>query len=271
MKREYFLSFIAFFIISFNIFSQPLSETDQSAKRVSKKEFGIFAGLGGNIQSGLLTTSCDVCNFENGRKVGFTIGVLYEHEINRSFQFGGLLGYDSRSIDATFRENELLDATSTVTNRTEKVPILFRNSATLDFNNIMFVPYIKWNPAKFLFFRLGLDLSLNVSANLKRTKELLQNTARLSNGEIVNVRFTETKENIITQEDGEYSNANKLLFGIAPMIGGNIKLSKKTTLSPIFSYFYPLNAYSKSVTNFNISSMRVILELRFLLNNISTE
>ena len=272
MKREYFLSFIAFFLVSINIFSQNLSTTDQPTRDPDKKEFGFFAGLGGNMQNGKFLTSCN-CSFDNGLKLGFTIGALYEQELNKNlgFSVGAMLGYDNRSIKAVYSEYEKMALTSTSSGRTEDIPILFRNTASADFHNLIVIPYIKWTPFKYVFARLGFEAGINVSNHILYQKELLQSSARLSNGEIVSVNYEGTKSMVKTIDDSDFPEANRLLLSITPMIGGNIKISKKVTFSPVVYYSYPLNLYSSKGENFNVSAIRALLEVRILLNGRSDQ
>lgn len=269
MKREFFLSFIAFLILSFNIFSQNLSTTDSPLLEPDKKELGFFIGFGENIQNGKFKTSCN-CLFDNGLKFGFTIGVLYEQQISlqNHISVGSYLGYDNRSIKAIYSEYEPTQVTSSSSGRTESVAILFRNTSEASFHNLLLMPYLKWTPFKYLFFKVGLDLGINISNHLNYTKEIRSTTARLSNGELVSVSFDEKNPTYLikTIDDGDFPNTNAFIIGVSPMIGGNIFIGKKVTLSPQIYYSIPFTTYSTNGENFNISALRGIIELRIVLN-----
>ncbi|OGU12402.1 MAG: hypothetical protein A2X61_04575 [Ignavibacteria bacterium GWB2_35_12] len=260
-----FLASFLFFIFVLSTLGQikkkedtPLLPTEQI-----KTEVGVFIGLGGNSQSGIFITDTCKCEFDKGRGFGFTIGGLYESEIIRRLRWGGALAFDIRSFWASYRENESIEFFSEQVGRKVNVPVHFRHKAESQVFYLTFMPYLKYVPSKFIFFRFGFGGSFVLGAGLKHTKEILDETARLSTGEIVKIEYEKIGGKIATVEDGDFPAANSMQFSLEPAIGFTFPFGKKINFSPLFQYSIPLTKFSENGTDVKLSAWRIMLEFRY--------
>lgn len=264
--RIFMLTALFFIFTNQSVFAQKSDATPlQPEKFHTQRELGVYSGLGLNIQSGSFLTKCDCPAFENGTAFGWKFGFLYEQDIIPVLQFGAALGINSIGVDASYQYNKdrsfTTDVGGTVINDT--VPILFRQEARADFLNFEFMPYIKWSPASIFFVRLGFDIGLNLSSNIKHSEEILQKTVQLpSTGEIVEVSFKDGSTNAVV-ENGDFPNIVSPQFYIVPAVGLNIPLSENIFLAPVFDYSLPLSQVSTNGNGFSIADWRIVAELRW--------
>lgn len=245
-------------------FSQQFIATPlEPAKQPTQRETGLFIGLGPNWQSGSFNSICNCPAFEDGTKFGFSVGGIFEQDLSSQFQWGGLLLYNNLNIMASYKQYELIEATSQTNNTTELTKIPFRQAANADFSAFSLVPYFKWSPLDFLFLKIGVSASYIFYSNLNHTKELLQTSARLSNGETVSIKTEHgTLETIY---DGAFPGLNAVQFGIEPMLGFNFNLSKNVYLSPGFQFSVPLTKLTSNGDGFSVNYWRIFLEIRIAL------
>ncbi len=238
----------------------PLKPGEKS--RPTFKEIGLTAGMGVNFQTGMffIDQPC-FCEQYDGSGFGYSLGLVYEQDINAYFRFGALGLINGNSINSSFIETESVD----IMGGQERVNLDFRRSADAGFINFTFIPYIAWNPTQVFFVRLGFAGSFPLSATLYQTKELLTKTARLSDGSIVNVNLTGENKDFAVINDKKFDEVNSFQMAINPMAGFNISLSKRLLLSPYFMYSIPLNEVSTKGDNFRIHSWRIMFDLRWSL------
>ncbi len=230
--------------------------------RPTFKEIGVTAGLGVNFQTGMFSVPepC-FCEYYDGSGFGYSLGLVYEHDINAYFRFGALGLINGTGVISSYIEIESVDIIGT----TERVDVDFRRSADAGFVNFSLIPYFVWNPTQSLFFRLGFAGSFPLSASLYQTKELLTKTARLSDGSFVDVRILGENDEAAVLNDKQFDEVNSFQMAINPMIGVNISLSRKLILSPYFMYSIPMNEVSAAGDNFRIHTWRIMFDLRWSL------
>ncbi len=228
------------------------------------QDVGIYAGLGSNNQTGKFLGGCN-CLFDKGAAFGFTLGALYERTVLSSWLRVGLgLGIDFIGLDNTTLSQENIPVTSLATGLREDVLLDVKHTAATRLASFNISPYAKYTFKHWLFFRLGLTYSLLINNSFTHDKELKTTKTRLSNGEIVNVAFAENGKTKYTIEDGEFPNAQSMLY-LEPAIGLNIRLSNRILLSPIGQYGLPLNSVSSAFDGFKINKFRFLVELRYNL------
>jgi hypothetical protein len=228
------------------------------------QDLGIFAGVGANNQSGKFYGGCN-CEFDKGAAAGFTLGALYERvALAPWLRFGLGLGVDFLGLDNTTQNQENIPVTSQATGLTEYVLADVEHTATtrLAFFNIS--PYVKYTFKHWFFVRMGLTYSLLVQNSFTHDKELKTTKARLSNNEMVDLRFTENQDTKLTLVDGDFPGAKSILY-FEPAIGFNIRFSNKILMSPILQYGLPLGGVSDTYQDFKINKLRFMLELRYNL------
>ncbi len=222
------------------------------------KDIGFVIGLGMNFQSGTSYSTCNDCLFEDGSKFGFSLGIVYELPIiEKRLSYGGMLLFDKLDVSTTFREREAFEFEAG-----RYVPVNFRHHSDISASSLSLVPYLKWSPADIFFVKIGPSLSYLLQANLHHQKEFLDKTVLLPTGETVAGRFADNNKTIITVEDSEYPDVNKLQFGINTSIGLNFEFENNFIFAPYFMYNLPLTNISDFGEDFKIHSWRIMLEFR---------
>lgn len=244
--------------------SNPLTPLTEDKER----DFGVLIGLGMNFQTGDFYTYKDCkCLFSDGSKLGYSFGAFYQEEFANSLKWGLMLLYEGKSINSSYRIKEIDTVTSQITNRSELLPLEYRYKAETDINMISFLPYLDISLVDFLLTRVGFSVSTLTKAKFTHSKELLQNTARLSTGEVVIVDLEGSDGKIKVIDNTEFQNKNSLQFGAFAMLGANIRLSGNLYLSPVFQYSIPFTNISDEGNNFKVHSWRFFAQLSIKLGN----
>lgn len=251
--------------VNSHLFSQKIASPLEPEVKPIQREVGIILGVGPNWQTGSFVPTCTKCSFENGTKTGISIGGLYEQDVTPFLQAGLAIIYDSRGINASYREIEATTAVSPNTGDTVAANVQFRHQATSGIGFLTAMPYLKYSPFKFLFIKLGYSLSYVVSSSILHTKELLQNSVLLNDGTTATVSLTKGGT-LAVIEDGPFPNINKFQMALEPIIGLNFNLSKNVFLSPGYQFTIPLTNMTSTGDNFKIYSWRIFIELRVALS-----
>ncbi len=253
-------AFISLFITS--AFSQKTFNRENPILPSEEKitEYGFYIGLGANNQSGIFKTEWCNCEFQNGTGFGLTLGGIYETEFVRRLRWGAAIEYDMRSFTSSYMEREGIEFTSQTTGIKETVPVLFRYKAKAGISYISLIPYLKYVPADFLFFRMGLGGSFVVGAGLTHTKDALDATVKLSTGEIASV--SQPNGNLLYS--GKFPGVNTFQYSLEPAIGLTFPIGERLNFSPVFQYSVPLSNFTTSGDNVKISGWRILLEFRFV-------
>lgn len=225
-----------------------------------ERNLGFFIGFGQNVQSGKHYVDCEACEFMNGTGFGFTAGALYEEEFWQDIFFGGALSYDIRNTASSYVEIEDVDFVLS-NGEHATAPVSFRHTGEADFSYLSLTPYFKYEFSSLFFFRLGIDFSFNISNHLKHTKSALESRVTIAPG--VTGRLSVTDE---TVQDGPFPEAGSFLLGLSPAIGMKMLLDPNVFFSPVFSYGLPFSAASQFGQDFKVSTWRLLLELRFGLD-----
>jgi len=267
MKLLFFAFIVSTYIAIFSIANaQKLATPLKPEEYPYDNEIGILFGLGGNIQSGIFKSSCD-CDFENGTGFGYTFGALYEYEILQTLELGAAALIDYRGVASEYQEIESVPVTSQHSGLSERVNVLFTNQGEADLTYLSFVPYVKWNPFRFMFVRLGLNVGFPISTNIKHTKILETKTAKLSTGEIVSIELPDGDGNQQIIQDDEMPEVNSPFLALDPAIGFTIHLSDKLSFAPVFQYSIPLSNISETGNDFKVSTWRVLFEFKYSITD----
>lgn len=230
----------------------------------TKHNFGLFIGLGQNIQRGVIHPKCPSCEFEQGNKFGFTAGLLYDYKFREDMYLGATLEYNYLGIDAYFREIEshLVEFDSPAgTKISERANVRYQHEANVDIHNLAIMPYFKYEPVSFMFLRLGFGVGYNLTTDILHRKTLDQKLIKLSNGEVATGKIPQLSRNSIV-EDGELAGASAFQMYISPAVGFNLKLGEKLSFSPILSYSKALMNISSNGNNPMVDYWRLFFELR---------
>jgi len=267
MKLLFFALFVSILIAFTSIVNgQQLATPLTPEEYPYDNEVGILFGIGGNIQSGIFSSSCN-CDFKNGTKFGYTFGALYEYEIMQTFELGAAALIDYRGVESEYQEIENISVTSQQSGASERVNVLFNNLGETDLTYFSLVPYAKWNPFRFMFVRLGLNVSFPMSTNIKHTKILETKTAKLSTGEIVAIELPDGDGDTQIIQDEEMPDVNSPYLSLDPAIGFTIFFSDKISFSPVFQYSMPLTNVAEIGSDFKVSTWRILFEFKFSLTD----
>lgn len=253
--------FIASSLVAMAQFASPLAPGNIFP---TKHYFGLFIGLGQNIQRGTITPNCPSCEFEKGNKFGFTAGLLYDYKFMENLYVGATLEYNYLGIDAYFREIEThtIEFESPIgTTVREKANVRFQHEANVDIHNLALMPYIKYEPLEFMFLRLGFNVGYNLTTDILHRKTLDQKVIKLSNGEVASAKIPHLSRNSIV-EDGELAGASPFQMYLSPAVGFNLKLGEELTFSPVLSYSKALTNISTIGDSPQVDTWRLIFELR---------
>jgi hypothetical protein len=247
-----------------SIFSQkldtPLVPFD---KKPTKDNLGFLLGFGQNVQGGKYLVECKECEFRGGVGSNFTIGAYYEQDIETNLYLGLLGTFSIMNIESKFTEKEKLGFLSKITNNVDSISIDFLHTGTAKFSYLSLTPFVRWQPAKMLFVRVGPSISFVMSNNITHVQEPVNPIVTLSTGETG--RLSPGTGYSSTLEDGVFPNVISPQIGLWTDIGLNIPLSKKVTFCPVFNYNLPLTKMSSFGEDFKISTWRILLEIRIRL------
>jgi hypothetical protein len=271
MRLLFILAIAAAFLISDSAYSQTTDDTPLSpVAEPPAEQLGLVLGIGQNMQSGSYLVDCEDCIFEGGVGFGWTIGAVYERELSDAFRYGMMLTFEGRNIESAFSENEPVNVMSEASGHEETVEVLFKHTGEVGSTSLAVLPFIKWLPSDYFFVKIGPTISYVLSANIKHTKELQQETVRLSTGEIYELSAADGGNSKVV-EDGEFPDVSSLQLGISPIAGVNIPIGKSAALSFLYQHRIPFTEFSSKGDGFKISSWRVLVELRFALNETNNK
>lgn len=266
--RLLLFSLLAILILTSDIYAQKESPIDLEIKKYERSELGFMLGFGQNFQSGTYYVDCDNCEFSNGLKFGYSLGLYYEYYLSQSVTIGLMGLFEDNTISSSYIEIEAVTP-SNASNTT--IPVSFRHESDFSLQNITIAPYIKWHPANFFFLRLGFGGSFPIYSNLTHDKILLDRFITLQNGEIVEVKLTDFEGNTAELQNGKVQGLTSFQFGLLPAIGLDLPLSNKSTLATSFQYYIPFsNIYSGS-DDFRINSWRIMFEFSYAFHLLNVD
>jgi hypothetical protein len=229
---------------------------------------GATLGAGPAFQSGELKTDvCDCPAFTDGAGHTLAAGLVGEYYATANLDFGLLLALDYKTINALYREYEAVPLKQTATGEIINQRVQFRHTTDASVTALAVHPFVKFHPYKGIFVRTGPSFNFAMSSSLRHEKELLDRTARLPNGEEVELSlnlsdprvFSATKALIQdTELPGIKSPA--MLWNIAA--GIDIRAGRKMVITPLFQYSLPMSDISSSGSAFRMSGWLIMAEVK---------
>ena len=272
-KKIYYITLILCILFcSETLLADRFASPIGPGKKEKENYLGMVLGFGQNIQNGTLLVNCDTCQFTNGLGFGYTFGFIYERQValneDKTFwsnvYYGAMLNLNNANFASSYKT---LEQKRDLQGYDISFPILYRQVNESSVMSVGLMPYISYTPMKYLFGRLGFNVSYLFRNNIKHITDLLDRRITLPNGEVVNIYISNPNNpnkrlySVLVQ-DSDIADINKLQLGITPSLGGNIYFSDKLIFAPSFSYYIPLSkAVSKS--GLSISSWRLNLEFKY--------
>jgi hypothetical protein len=239
------------------------SDPIAARKRLVYSQLGGFAGLGGVMQGGTITTDCQ-CDFNGGGGTQFVVGGVFERLTRSQLIWGVAVGYDRRGLTGQFTEIEGVVQKSP-SGRQFTVPMTFLNEADLALDVITVMPYLKLKPFGPVFVRAGASVGYVMSSSLVHRKTLTTTDVVFPNGEVASAELVGVDGQSVILQDGPVAELQPFQLGLFGGVGVDISLSKKVTMSPMLQYFQPLTSISAQGTGFSVRSFQFLLELRHIL------
>ena len=261
------LMLISIISISFNTqfleAQVPLSNPLLPAFGYIKPNFlGGFIGMGNNFQNGKYLVDCEGCEFEGGNGFNFIAGVSRDWGIDRNLFFSLGLGYESIKLNSTFREVEQL--TETKYNRV--IFAEFRHNGDISIGAIRLMPSVRYNFAKFLFAKVGINAGYIVSNNITHTQTPVNDIVNVPGlGDV----YLDTYSNEI--QNSEIKNINKLQFGLNLDFGAYFLIKNKTRISPSIQYYLPFTEIVDNGLGFNVPTLRFMLGIDLKTNKTEAD
>lgn len=239
--------------------SDPL----RARKLVVYDMFGGYMGPTFNGQTGTIVSDCD-CEFTGGANAGFAASVMFEKLTRSSLVWGVTLGYENRSVEGKFREQEGVLQRAPSNGREYTVPITFSNTADVTLHYVTTMPYLKYSFLGPIFGRLGASFSYIFSSNLTHTKSLESTTVKFPTGETASVQIPGAENGSVELQNGPIEGLTAFQIGLSPALGAEFKISKKVFLGPVFQYTLPFTSVS-SQGPFSVQAFQVFVEARVIL------
>jgi hypothetical protein len=261
-----FFLFLQLTLVELTLYSQNDKDNPLEAFPTQRNTnyIGVFAGLGGNMQSGDYQPNCIECLFSDASGFGYTVGIiLNEQFLNNFISIGGALGIDYMEQSGSYRVNQLLRYESLETGDFIFEEGTLRYEAQTSYTSLVFMPYIKFEPTEVMFIRLGASCLFPLSSHVLFTESPTQNTVKDDQGKI----YVLEAENPV-RDDGEVAEVNSFVLYLSPAIGFNIDLANDIQFSPLFQYNIPMGNISESGNNYQLSSWRLMFEFRIYSSSI---
>lgn len=267
MRLLLFIILVSFNLFYFEVFSQTLANPIAPGKLVTPSYLGATIGFGQNYQSGSMFVDCANCEFLDGNKFNFTVGMFYERNIFDWGKLGVDVLFSTGGLKSAYLENENVEVIDAGSDFRENVVIPFRHTADLSLQDLSIIPYLKLEPFSFVYFKFGFSYNMNLSSSFTHTKELLKREVTLSNGVVTKVQLADYKGTIATIQEGEFKELESSYFALNPSIGFNIPFDKdkKIVFSPWLTYSIPLSKMATNSDDFKIAKWQIMLSLGFKL------
>lgn len=268
MEKFKLIKLLIFLCLVFNytsLFSQKETESSPLGPGLgqTQRELGIYFGLGPSWQAGEFYATCNCPSFIGGSKFNYSFGVVYQQDFFYKFTFGSKLSFWYLSNAAKYQQRELIPLINS-NNQTFLVPILFQQSLKMGVLYFNYEPFISFQPFSFLYFRIGTSLAFPFGSEITHTKELIQKTARLENGEIINLTLVDGKNSIIL-EKGKINSLKSPFISLEPEFGFNFHIDNNFFISFGFVQSIPLNEMATRGQNFKMFFWQMFFEVRYAI------
>ncbi|MBS1538843.1 MAG: outer membrane beta-barrel protein [Bacteroidetes bacterium] len=234
---------------------------------------GAIVGLGPSNQSGsFLTDKCDCPAFTDGTGINVIVGGLFEQLLTKNMVLGASVLYNYRSLTAEYTERESVSLQKEGSSDISKIAIPFLHTTKSSFTYITVQPYLKYYLIKNFFVRVSPALSFNIGSSLRHEKDMLQTTAKLPDGETVNISFPADKDARIVSDtkaiiqDTQFPKMTSFVLSADMALGIEIKAGKRMSIAPVLQYSLPFMDVSTSGTAFRLPSFLFCVEVKYNLD-----
>lgn len=268
MKTLKLVKFISFFSLILQVTSlhsqkeiapSPLGPGIGSILR----ELGIYFGIGPSWQSGEFFASCDCPNFVDGSKLNFALGLIYKQNLDEMFAFGGKVSFWYLSNQSSYQQKETV-LLKDQTNQVYPTPILFRQQLKMRIFYFSFAPFLEYRPFPYLFLRFGGRFAFPFSSDIEHTKILLQKTAQLGNGFVIDLSFVNGLQNV-SLESGILESLTSPFVSLQPAVGFDFYLTGNFFGSIGYLHGIPLNTTAARGNKFKMNYWQITIEIRYAI------
>jgi outer membrane protein OmpA-like peptidoglycan-associated protein len=242
------LSVILLFILSGSILN---AQEDEPIFDV-----GLWGGLNYNIHNGGFSDFPEYpgcCGlYESGDGFGFSIGALFDYNLNRNFLLTARIGW--RSLGGELITSEVIGNTEIrdVNNQTVSITdAIAEYSITGNLNVVSFEPGVIYKLNSNIGFTGGLDISYFMNKTFDRKEEI-----KSPNNIVYEGTGTRIRNEVI---DAEIPQSNSMQFGIFVGAFYDILLQKSVVLSPEIRFYQP---FTEVRPDWSISSLYLGVALK---------
>lgn len=237
------------------VLSNPL---EPSFEFINKNFVGVFIGFGNNFQNGKYLVDCQGCEFSGGNGLNFIVGVNRDWGLRSKLYFGVGLAYESITLNSTFREFETLtDNQNNISFDAE-----FRHKGRMNLGIMRLMPYIRYDIFKPMFVKVGLSPGIIINNNLIHTQAPVQEFVYVS--QLNKVQQLSMEE--VELQNSKVNNINSFQMGLNFETGLFFTVKNKTKISGSLQYYFPLTNIINDNNNFNMSTLRFLIEIGFKTN-----
>jgi hypothetical protein len=211
---------------------------------------GVIVGVPVVVQHGQYRDTCNCPPFTGGSGSGIVAGVFYELPATEAafIRLGMSAGGEYRTAVARYREQEALTFRSADGNQSfQDIPVEFRQEMRFSTFALWAQPYVRFVPisSEAIAATIGANVGAVLTANVRHTKSLVDNTVRLPNGEIVALQMPGGGTSA-TVRDGEMLGLQRFQVAAVVRLESSIPLGERWRLRPGVQYQLPLTDLSSS-------------------------
>jgi len=171
-------------------------------------------------------------------------------------------------IESDFIEYYPYSFYSNVTQNNEQIPINLQHRSKAKFDFLSIIPTLQFAPLDWLWINAGFSISYVLNAKITHNMELIENRVVFEKtGEVFDINIDDSRNTNFLVEDGDFPEVNSIQLGFQPAIGFPIKISRDHRLTPIFSYYIPLNNISEYGNDFKLNNWRILIEYRLFFKS----
>lgn len=230
---------------------------------IQQRELGIYFGIGPSWQTGEFYASCDCPTFLGGSKLNFSLGLIYKQDLVEIFAFGGKISFWNLSNQSSYQQKEIV-LLKDQTNQVYPTPILFRQQLAMNISYFSLDPFFEFRPFVFLFLRIGGHFAFPFASSIEHTKILLQKTALLENGDVIDLSFGNGMQNV-SLENGKIWTLTSPFVSLEPEVGFDFHLTGNIFGSIGYLQGIPLNITATRGNKFKMNYWQIIIEIRYAI------
>lgn len=221
----------------------------------NNSKYGVFFGLNDNMHSANfqklpgIPSCCP--RYENGYKISYSLGILYEYKLDDKFWLGLRLGIMDLSATLTKVES------TTLIKDNQAISGKFEHSVISDILNVGLEPTINYNFWDNFFLSGGLRIGMNIKKDYKQQEKAIE-----PEGEVA---FLDTKTAIRNEFSGEIPSAKALQISGLIALSYELPMNSDASfrIAPELGYYLGLTDQAEE-TDWKINSLKFGFAIKYV-------